>query len=319
MESKTALVTGGSGYLGSILSKKLKLAGWKVVCFDIKKPKHQYYDKWEDGDITQPDDVERTFWNFKIDAVFHLAGRIEVGESMKDPTEFWQVNVGGTANILKYMAMYRVKNIIFSSTAAVYWPTSTPIPEEECLVNNSVYGNTKRACEMAIEDSGLNYTIFRYFNLSGAEDALGENHEPETHLIPNIFSNLNNFTIYGDQYKTEDGTCVRDYVHVSDVADAHIKAAEMMLEEQKSLGIFNLGSGKGHSILEIINLMETNLGIKVKYKVGKGRSGDPDCLVADTTRARNVLKFNPKHDIVSILQSAYEWYNKNDRTNGATT
>jgi len=319
VESKTALVTGGSGYLGSILSKKLKLAGWKVVCFDIKKPKHQYYDKWEDGDITQPDDVERTFWNFKIDAVFHLAGRIEVGESMKDPTEFWQVNVGGTANILKYMAMYRVKNIIFSSTAAVYWPTSTPIPEEECLVNNSVYGNTKRACEMAIEDSGLNYTIFRYFNLSGAEDDLGENHEPETHLIPNIFSNLNNFTIYGDQYKTEDGTCVRDYVHVSDVADAHIKAAEMMLKEQKSLGIFNLGSGEGHSILEIINLMETNLGIKVNYNVGKGRSGDPDCLVADITHARNVLKFSPKHDIVSILQSAYEWYNKNDRTNGATT
>ena len=313
METRTALVTGGSGYLGSVLSKKLKSDGWNVICFDKRQPEHKYFDYFVQGDIRDYGDVQCAFHFEEIDVVFHLAGRIEVGESMKHPTEFWSVNVSGTVTLLDVMAKFNVKNIIFSSTAAVYWPTLKPIPETECIVNNSVYGQTKRACEMAIEDSKFNYTIFRYFNLAGADDDVGENHFPETHLIPCIFNNLNTFTIYGDNYKTEDGTCMRDYVHVCDVADAHITAANKMLEKCTSLGIFNLGSGKGYTILEIINLIEKYLGLDVKYTFGKSRAGDPDSLLADISLAKKVLDYNPKHDILSILNSAYEWYNKNDK------
>lgn len=313
MENKRALVTGGSGYLGSILSKKLKQRGWNVSIVDLKTPKHNYYDSFHNNDISNYEDVKCSFIGKQYDVIFHLAGRIEVGESMKHPTVFWKNNVGGTVNILQLMKENGVPNIVFSSTAAVYWACSGKLTEDECQTNNSVYGNTKRACEMAIEDSGLNHTIFRYFNLAGADDDLGENHEPETHLIPNIFKNLNNFTIYGDRYKTEDGTCVRDYVHVSDVADAHIDAAELMVRKDKSLGAYNLGTGKGHSILEIINLIEKHIGVKVNYHFGKDRPGDPDFLVADITLAEKHLNYKPKHDILSILQTAYEWFKKNDR------
>lgn len=313
MENRTALVTGSAGYLGSILSKQLKSQGWRVIGFDIKSPSHRYYDVFHQGDICDYDDLYLAFKLEKIDTVFHLAGRIEVGESMKHPTTFWKVNVGGTSNLLDLMKRFKTEKIVFSSTAAVYWASNGPIPEDECIVNNSVYGNTKRACEIMIEDSGLKHVIFRYFNLSGAEGELGENHEPETHLIPNIFKNLNNFTIFGDSYKTEDGTCVRDYVHVCDVADAHISGAEYLESGNRSI-ILNLGTGKGHSILELINLIEKELGIEVNYHFGKKRSGDPDSLVADVSLAEKVLNYRPKHDILSILKSAYEWYKKDDRT-----
>ena len=312
METKTALVTGGSGYLGSILSKKLKQQGWTVAIVDKKVPNHRYYDTYYQNDISNYEDLSCCFLGRNYNTVFHLAGRIEVGESMKQPTEFWLQNVAGTINVLHLMKKHGVPNIIFSSSAAVYWPSPQPIPEHECIINNSVYGQTKHASEMAIEDSGLNYVIFRYFNLAGAEGELGENHEPETHLIPNIFKNLNNFTVYGDDYKTEDGTCVRDYVHVCDVAEAHILGAEH-LNGGKESTILNLGTGKGHSILEIIGIIERELGVEVKYKYGKRRNGDPDSLVADTKLAEEVLNFRPKHDILSILKSAYEWYQKNDR------
>lgn len=312
METKTALVTGGSGYLGSILSKKLKQQGWTVAIVDKKVPNHSYFDTYYQNDISNYEDLNCCFLGRNYNTVFHLAGRIEVGESMKYPTEFWLQNVAGTINILHLMKKHGVPNIIFSSSAAVYWPSPQPIPEHECIVNNSVYGQTKHASEMAIEDSGLNYVIFRYFNLAGAEGELGENHEPETHLIPNIFKNLNNFTIYGDDYKTHDGTCVRDYVHVCDVADAHILGAEH-LNDGKESTILNLGTGKGHSILEIIGIIERELGVEVNYNYGKRRSGDPDSLVADTKLAEKVLNYQPKHDILSILKSAYEWYQKNDR------
>lgn len=313
METRTALVTGGSGYLGSILSKKLKERGWTVAVVDKKKPSHGYFDAFYHCDISNYEHFSGCFDNQNYDVVFHLAGRIEVGESMKHPTTFWLNNVSSTANLLHLMKQRGVGNIVFSSTAAVYWAGPVPIKETECLIDNSVYGNTKRACEMAIEDSQINHTIFRYFNLAGADEDLGENHEPETHLIPNIFKNLNNFTIYGDRYKTEDGTCVRDYVHVCDVADAHILAAERMIEKNQSLGIYNLGTGKGYSILQIINLIEKHLGVKVNYRYGKNRSGDPDSLVADITLAQKDLNYRPKHDILSILQTAYEWFKKNDR------
>lgn len=312
METKTVLVTGCSGYLGSVLSKKLKQNGFFVIGLDIKKPTHTYCDIFQQGDICDMGVLNFVFSRGDIDTVFHLAGRIEVGESMKHPTEFWRVNVNGLVNVLHQMKLHSVKNIIFSSSAGVYSPSELPISEKQSINNNSVYGQTKHVCEMAIEDSGLNYVIFRYFNLAGAEGELGENHEPETHLIPNIFNNLNNFTINGDSYNTHDGTCIRDYVHVCDVADSHVQGANYLNSGKESI-ILNLGTGKGHSILDIITIIENELGVKVNYHYGEKRLGDPNSLVADTNLAEKVLNYRPKYDILSILKSAYEW-NKKDAT-----
>lgn len=308
---KTALVTGGCGYLGSHVCKYLTLADWNVIIFDIKglwKP-HSYYNHYYGfSDIRDRCDLNRVFNEHKIDTVFHFAGRIEVGESMKNPIEFWDVNVGGTVNVLCAMKKYGVENIIFSSTAAVYEPTSYPIKEHYNRANNSVYGNTKIVCERMIEDSQLNYGIFRYFNLAGCDEEadIGENHDPETHLIPNIFKYLNNFTINGNDYNTDDGTCVRDYVHVSDVAKAHIMGAEY-IQNNKSFTL-NLGTGKGHSILDIIKVVEEVTGKKVQYKIGPKRQGDPDYLVASINRAKELLGYQPKHDIHSIVETAYKWH-----------
>jgi UDP-glucose 4-epimerase len=305
-----ALVTGGSGYLGSVLSKRLKQEGWIVHNIDIKSPKHKYFDDWYNVDVTDLNQLNKYFESHRPDVVFHLAGRIEVGESSRHPTEFWRVNTGGTINVLHSMKKYGVKKIIYSSTAGLYFDGNIPIPEDECTTNNHVYGNSKKSAEDAIIDSGLQFVIFRYFNLAGAEDDVGENHEPETHLIPSILQNLNNFHVYGDDYNTFDGSCVRDYVHVSDVADAHLLAVDYLNDNGMS-DIFNLGTGQGHSIFEIINLLEEILDLEIKYTVMPRRAGDPDKLVADITHAQNVLLYRPKHDIISILKSANEWNKAN--------
>lgn len=311
---KTALVTGGSGYLGSHLSKTLKRDGWNVVNYDIARPTHDYCDLYVDADIRDSNEIRKVFDRINVDTVFHLAGRIEVGESKLHPTEFWHVNVGGTVNLINAMTYWGVKNIIFSSSAGIYLHSSNPITEDDTLSFNNPYANTKLVCENAIRDSGLNYIIFRYFNLAGAdpEGDLGESHFPETHLIPRIFQNLNSFTVNGNDYDTPDGTCIRDYIHVSDVADAHLHGA-YYLKNGGDSKILNLGTGKGYSVLEIINLVEKVTGQKVNYKVLPRREGDPKCLVADATLAKNLLTFQPNFDIVDIIETAYKWHVKNDK------
>ena len=306
--NRTALITGGSGYLGSHLSKKLKQQGWKVIILDIKEPTHSYVDAFYCGDIRRKYFLESIFQNHFVDVVFHLAGRIEVGESVKYPTEFWDVNVGGTVNVLNVMKNYGVNKIIFSSTAGVYWAGAIQIPEDECTTSNNPYSNSKMSCEYAIEDSGLNYVIFRYFNLAGADPdgEMGESNEPETHLIPRILQNLNTVEVYGNDYDTPDGTCIRDYVHVCDVVDAHLEAVKY-LDNSGESGIFNLGSGVGYSVLDVIKTVEKISSKKVKYNIVPRRKGDPNHLVADITKAKTILNFNPKHDISSIIKSAYEW------------
>lgn len=253
--------------------------------------------------------VNTVFQQEDIDIVFHLAGRIEVGESQKNPTEFWEVNVGGTTIVLNAMRKYGVKKIVFSSTAGVYFSSGILIPENEATTNNSVYSNTKLACENAIEDSGLEFIIFRYFNLAGADEDLGENHEPETHLIPKILRNLNNFEIYGNDYPTADGTCIRDYVHVLDVVEAHIKAIDYLYENKESR-VINLGTGKGYSVLEIIDVVKNITEQKVNYTFAEKREGDPEYLVADITLAKELINYEPQYEIHSIVQSAYEWEKK---------
>lgn len=318
---KTALVTGGSGYLGSHLCKYLKQSGWSVVAIDIVRPKHSYYDVFQYVDVRNHEIINYLFLKTKIDAVFHMAGRIEIGESIKNPTEFWEVNTGGTCTILNAMKKHGVKYFVYSSTAGVYKPDrinklfDIPISEmDNVTFDHNPYSASKLASENAIKQSGINYVIFRYFNLAGADKELdiGENHEPETHLIPRIFQNLNNFELYGDDYDTEDGSCVRDYVHVTDVAKAHITGLEYLMSGGQS-ALMNLGTGKGHSNLEIINLIKNKLNLPVKYTVVSRRQGDPDSLVADINLAQKVLNFKPRYDIMDILQTAYDWHLKNDK------
>lgn len=313
MKNKTALITGGAGYLGSHLAKTLKKAGWKVVGLGHKRHTlNPYFDMMHYADIRDQDALHDLFGRIKFDVVVHLAARIEAGISFQEPTEFYSVNTGGTCNLINVMSKHGVKNLVFSSTAAVYKAKNSPILESDEKFNNSPYGNSKLCAEQAIEASGLNYVIFRYFNLTGADPdgEFGEAHEPETHLIPRLIENLNNFQLNGNDYNTPDGTCIRDYVHVSDVAEAHINAANYLLEGNKSITM-NLGTGRGHSILEMITALESITNQKVNYTVTPRRSGDADSLVADTTIAKKVLNYSPKYDIVDILKTAYEWHNGN--------
>lgn len=310
---KTALVTGGAGYLGSHLSKSLKRDGWNVVIYDIVQPTHNYCDIYVNADVRDRNELSKVFRRIKVDTVFHLAGRIEVSESKLNPTEFWEVNVGGTVNVLNAMNQYGVKNIIFSSSAGVYQPSFYPLTEDDATSNNNPYSNTKHASEIAIQDSGLNYVIFRYFNLAGAdpEGEFGECHQPETHLIPRIFQNLNKFIINGNDYNTPDGTCIRDYIHVTDVANAHLRGAQYLNNGEESK-IINLGVGKGYSILEIIKLIEQITGEKVNYSFSKRRAGDPESLIANSSLAEKLLTFKPKYDIVDIIRTAHNWHKTND-------
>jgi UDP-glucose 4-epimerase len=310
---KTALITGVSGYLGSHVAKALKKAGWKVVGLDIQHTINPYIDIFYLCNISDAVSLDELFTRVKFDTVFHFAGLIEVGSSVKNPAGYWKTNAGGTINLLDIMKRHKVENILYSSTAGLY-ETNNVLLNEECPLNphNNPYAGSKYAAEIAIKQSGLNYQIFRYFNLAGADPdgEFGENHFPETHLIPRIFQNLNNFTIYGNDYDTMDGTCVRDYVHVSDVAEAHVLAAENL----RNLTI-NLGTGIGYSVKEIVNLVEFVTGTRVNFTFGERRDGDPSQLVADISLAKEQLQFLPNHNIISIILTAYEWHEKQTRGN----
>lgn len=308
-KNKTALITGVSGYLGSHLAKTLKQAGWNVVGIDIKHTDNQYIDLFHPCDVRDAEALHILFDRVDIDTVFHLAGRIEVGESVKHPTVFFDQNTNGTNTILDVMRYWGVQKIVYSSTAGVYESKDDAIKEDD-KVNpmNNPYAGSKYSAELAIKHSGIRYVIFRYFNLAGAdpENEMGECHVPETHLIPRILQNLNNFTIYGNDYNTPDGTCVRDYVHVSDVADAHLAAAEY-LNRDGSPQVVNLGTGKGYSVKEIVALVEKVTGQQVKFKYEPRRAGDPPYLFANIQFASDLLQYRPKHDIISIIRTAYNW------------
>lgn len=309
---KTVLVTGASGYLGSQLCKQLKLSGYKIVGLDVKHTTNRYIDIFYPCDVTDRENLKTLFGKIKIDIVFHLAGKIEVGESVHKPTMYFLNNTGGTVVLLDVMNEFGVKNIVYSSTAGLYKSSFDKLMEEsELSPTNNPYATSKYSAELAIKSSGLNYVIFRYFNLAGADVDLefGEEHQPETHLIPRILQNLNNFTVYGDKFQTPDGTCVRDYVHVEDVADAHILAADHLFHDKQNLTL-NLGTGQGYSVMEIIKCIEDTLQLKVDYKITEPRTGDPDSLVADITMAEKLLNFSPKHNLESILKTAYGYQTK---------
>ncbi len=316
-EQRVALVTGAAGYLGSHLCKRLKKEGWFVIGLDLLHSQHHYWDRWWQSDVTDKSAVESVFVAYKVDIVFHFAGRIEVGESVKNPTEFWHTNTAGTITVLNAMKKFGNQGcdkIIFSSTAGVYFTGSPSLAEHEITTSNNPYAGSKIAAENAIQESGLKYVIFRFFNLAGADSdgELGEDHYPETHLIPRILQNLNTFEVYGDNYRTVDGTAERDYVHVEDVVDANIEAIKY-LDDGSPSEIINLGNGVGYTVLEVIQTVKLVSGQSVNYTLKAPREGDPDILVADILKARRLLNFKPKHDIASIVQSAYGWEKKRKR------
>jgi len=317
---KKALITGGTGYIGHHLLKELKKNGYYTIVMDMKSPLRlmakEYCDKYIQIDIRNYDHIldeieySTMFDNeqFGFDVVYHLAGFIEVGEGEKRPLQYYENNVSGIINILKLMKEYDCKNIVFSSSCAAENP-------------ESVYGQTKRICETILADAnkeGINSAILRYFNVAGADPdgEFGENHDPESHLIPRILT-LYDFTVYGNDFPTPDGTCIRDYIHVSDLAEAHVKAAEFLNENKKS-SIFNLGSGTGYSVLDVIAMVEEVTGINFKIKYSDRRQGDPAKLVCqDVERSEKILKFKPKYGLKEIISTAYRWESIQRRTPNA--
>jgi len=334
------LVTGGAGYIGSHTVRALKRAGHKVVVVDNLSKGHQQaipdgvdFCKIDLGDI---EGLRKIFLAGGFEAVVHFAGSIEVGLSMKDPASFMRNNVMNGVNLLEAMRVVGVKKIIFSSTAAVYGsPKIVPIKEDSRLVPTNIYGLSKLMFEDLLRayerGYGFQYVALRYFNAAGADESgeIGEDHDPETHLIPLIMRNLLDMgkvngavplKIFGTDYNTKDGTCVRDYIHVSDLADAHVKALGYLSRqsgagvEKSDHSVFNLGNGNGFSVREVIKAAEEVTGRKVLVQETVRREGDPPVLVADSALAKKVLGWKPRYaDLKTIVASAWKWHSTHPR------
>lgn len=317
------LVIGGAGYIGSAAVKRLISDGNTVIVLDSLStgyrqavdPKAKFYK----GDIKDTTLVSEILIKEKIEAVMHFAAYSLVEESVKDPLKYFDNNVSGMISLLKAMVAQKIKYLIFSSTAAVYGRPSNNIIDETTKLNpiNS-YGETKKMMEDIMERTAkayhIKYVALRYFNVAGAENqgSIGENHLPETHLIPNILRCAMNekmsVTIFGNDYKTKDGTNIRDYVHIDDLIDAHVLALSYLMETNKS-DVFNIGTAEGYSNLEILNSAKKITGKDIMYNIGPRRDGDPDSLVANSTKARKILKWIPKHEnIDEIIASAWKWH-----------
>lgn len=309
------LVTGGAGYIGSHTVQHLLNAGHSVTVFDNLSTGHaDAVDtkrvSFFNVDLRDYRSVYVLLQEFTPDVVIHFAAKSIVAESMRDPISYYDNNIVGTLNLLRAMADCGVMNIVFSSTAAVYGEASEAIITENALTNPvNVYGHTKLAMERMIANLGFNYVALRYFNAAGAGYGLGERHEPETHLIPNLLKAVREdkpFQMYGDDYPTFDGTCIRDYIHVLDLAEAHRLAVEYLLAGHKS-DTFNLGSGTGYSILGILKVAENVLQTKIKYEVAEKRAGDPAVLIASSNKIKTVLGWQPQYNIKDILESASKY------------
>jgi UDP-glucose 4-epimerase len=302
------LITGGAGYIGSHVVKLLAEEHKVVVLDSLEHGHKKAVDKravFVKGNVGNGKLLDWVFRRHKIHAVIHFAGYINVGESVSDPYKYYENNLWNSMQLLKAMKDHEVKRIVFSSTAAVYGnPEKVPIPEDSLLRPINPYGSSKLAFEKILNEFGMDYVALRYFNAAGAAWGLGEDHRPENHLIPILLKKAMNdemLLVNGNDYDTPDGTCVRDYVHVKDLAEAH----EIALK--KGSGAYNVGYGKGYSIMQVIDAASRVMKKKVLYQVGKRRPGDPDVLVAESKRIRK-LGWKPKNDIRTIIKSAYEWH-----------
>lgn len=317
------LVCGGAGYIGSHCVRELIARGEKVVVVDNLQTGHKAAVHNDAtlivGDIRDYGFMLKVLKEQEITEVIHFAANSLVGESMTDPLKYYDNNVYGTMVLLKAMTDAKVGRIVFSSTAAVYGePKSVPIREEDDTEPTNTYGETKLAMEKMMKWTdkahGVKFVALRYFNVAGAAErgVIGEDHSPETHLIPLVLQvplgKRDRIMVYGDDYPTEDGTCIRDYIHVDDLADAHIRAVEYLRRGNVS-NVFNLGNGKGFSVNEIIDAAEKAAGQSIRKEIAPRRAGDPAVLVASSEKAKKVLGWEPKHtDIVGIIASAWEFH-----------
>ena len=319
------LVCGGAGYIGSHAVRQLIDRGEEVIIVDNLETGHEDaihpQAKFYKVDIRDEEALDKVFAENKIDEVIHFAANSLVGESMTNPLKYFNNNVHGTEILLKVMVAHDVKKIVFSSTAATYGePKNIPILESDETNPTNAYGETKLCMEKmmkwADKAHGVKYISLRYFNVAGAHESgeIGEDYNPETHLIPLILQvplgKREFISIFGDDYETHDGTCIRDYIHVTDLADAHILAVHKLREGSES-NIYNLGSGNGFTVKEMIETARKVTGHEIPAKVCERRAGDPAKLVASSEKARRELGWVPKHENVEdMISSAWNWHQK---------
>ena len=315
---KNILVMGGAGYIGSHTVKHLVENGYNVIVADNLSMGHREAvktDKFELADLMDKESLRVVFKKYPIDTVINFAGFIAVGESVENPAKYYQNNVVGTLNLLDIMLENNVKKIVFSSTAAVFGnPLYVPIDEKHITNPINPYGQTKLMIEKIFADYqrayGLKYIAFRYFNASGCavDGSIGESHNPETHLIPLVLKAIKgeraNIKIFGDDYETPDGTCIRDYIHVEDLAVAHRLAVENI---DKFTGVLNLGTSNGTSVKEIIDIAENITGKKCPVIIEGRRAGDPAILSATSGKAKEILGWEPKLTMEDIIKTAWNW------------
>ena len=323
----TILVTGGAGYIGSHSVLALQKAGYEVVILDNLVYGHQDLvetvlgTKLIVGDTSDRSLLQRVFAKYKIDAVMHFAAYAYVGESVTEPAKYYRNNVLGTFTLIEAMREAKVNNFVFSSTCATYGiPDSVPIAEEQPQNPINPYGATKLMVERILQDFSSAYDFrsvcLRYFNAAGAdpEGKLGEDHNPETHLIPLVLQTAlgqrESISIFGTDYDTPDGSCVRDYIHVLDIAQAHILALEHLLKDGKT-DVFNLGNGNGFSVKEVIETARKITGREIKAEISDRRAGDPPALVGSGVKARQLLNWQPQYaNLEDIISHAWQWHQK---------
>jgi UDP-glucose 4-epimerase len=313
-------VTGGAGYIGSVCVEELLNAGHQVVIWDNLSEGHRAAvdprAKLIVGDLENKTDLLSAMQAFQPEAVMHFAGKALVGESMTNPSIYYRTNVTCGVNLLDCMVQANCKKIIFSSSCATYGvPERIPIDERQHQKPVNPYGHSKLIFEQILkwyeQIHGINHIALRYFNAAGASQKYGENHRKETHLIPNVIKvalgQSEFFSVYGDNYGTPDGTCIRDFIHLIDLAQAHILA----LSHDKS-GAYNVGTGEGYSVLQVVEMVKKVTGRSIPVKVMPSRDGDPARLVAGSNRIKQEFGWEPKHSkLIEIVTSAWEWHRQN--------
>lgn len=322
MEKPTILVTGGAGYIGAHVCKALAKEGFLPVTYDNLSTGHAYAVKWGpfiQGSLCEQDKLKEAFLLYRPEAVIHLAASAIVIQSMQDPAKYYRNNFVGTLSLLETMHECNIRSLVFSSTCATYGqPQFAPLTEEHPQNPINPYGKSKLMLEHIMADfdaiHGIKTISLRYFNAAGADldTEIGENHTPETHLIPSVIQTALGLrpevVVYGNDFPSRDGSAIRDYIHVNDLAAAHVSALKLVLAEKKSHAI-NLGTGIGHSVLEIIEAVEKHSSHSVPVRFEEKRPGEPCTLVADNRLALKLLNWTPQHsDIDTLIQSAWKWH-----------
>lgn len=320
------LVLGGAGYIGSHVVKRLLNEGYKLLVVDDLSTGHREAvdkrAKFVQGNIADSNLLDHLFTSYRIQAVMHFAANCLVGESVFDPLKYYENNVGNTLVLLKAIIKHRIKKFIFSSTCATYGIPNTTFIDETCwTLPVNPYGRSKLMVEQIIQDYskayGLSYVILRYFNVAGADDSgqIGEAHNPETHLIPNILLHLlgksKSIEVFGHDFNTPDGTCVRDYIHVLDVANAHLLALKNVINNEFITKVYNLGNNQGHSVMQVIQMCESITGKTAVVEFKDKRRGDPACLVASSKKIQKELGWKAFYSLEDMIRSAWNWHKQN--------